>query len=482
MDNALAPVLDHPKNNKADAVPYDMSQFRSLFETTRIPFVDIDCLQDFQNSKHVVVLRNGIFYKFDVIDDNGNIFSGDEIASCIQHIWNLPDSESDHDGITWLTTLPRDEWARFRAHLIEEPTNSNNMSIVDSAITVLCLEPNIDCRGVKNPDNMSFLGHNFLHGCPPTNSANVCLNKWFDKSFSTIFTADGTAAINFEHSWADGLTLTRFYERVYADYTQNHFVSLENTKNVQVSDKVHRIDFLLDDFIKSSIEDAKKRHLCTTNNLELNHVSQDGLTKSFLKSKRISPDSFFQLAFQMAFFEISQGSTAATYESCSTATFKHGRTENIRSATLSTQKACQMLLLDKENYSIAQLRAAINECSQVHSRLAKEASAGLGFDRHFFALKLAAARQGMEDVSLFKDTSYREANHFTLSTSSLYAGKLYGGGFGPVVDDGFGLAYGYDGDNLTVMASNYKSRRNGSQFAEALKLSMNEIYKVLRET
>lgn len=459
-----------------------MSQFSSLFETTRIPFVDIDCLQDFQNSKHVVVMKNGLFYSFNVIDHDNNLVSPNEIASCIAHIWNLPHSESDHHGISWLTTLPRDEWARLRAHLIEEPDNSNSLSIIDSAITVICLDSNINHEGVRDASTMSSLAHNFLHGCPTTNSDKAYLNRWFDKSFSTIFTGDGTTAINFEHSWADGVTLSRFYERVFGDFTRNRFVSPDDIKPVDIQNKVHCVEFTFDDHIKLHVEDAKKRHLCATNNLDLNYVAPDDITKSFLKSKRVSPDSFFQLAFQMAFFEISQGSTAATYESCSTAAFKHGRTETIRSATLSTQKACQMLLLDRENYSFAQLRAAINECSQVHSRLAKEASTGFGFDRHFFALKHAAARQGMEDVSLFGDLSWTEANHFTLSTSSLYSGKITGGGFGPVVDDGYGLAYGYNEDNLTVMASNYKSRRHGSQFADALKMSMNEIIKVLRET
>ena len=29
-------------------------------------------------------------------------------------------------------------------------------------------------------------------------------NRWFDKTFSLIFTAQGAAGINFEHSWGDG--------------------------------------------------------------------------------------------------------------------------------------------------------------------------------------------------------------------------------------------------------------------------------------
>ena len=33
------------------------------------------------------------------------------------------------------------------------------------------------------------------------------LDRWFDKTFSLIITADGTAGINFEHSWGDGFPI-----------------------------------------------------------------------------------------------------------------------------------------------------------------------------------------------------------------------------------------------------------------------------------
>jgi carnitine O-palmitoyltransferase 2 len=38
------------------------------------------------------------------------------------------------------------------------------------------------------------------------------------------------------------------------------------------------------------------------------------------------------------------GKFVATYESCSTAAFKHGRTETVRSATMATSKLCKMII------------------------------------------------------------------------------------------------------------------------------------------
>ncbi|XP_074596788.1 carnitine O-palmitoyltransferase 2, mitochondrial-like [Brevipalpus obovatus] len=481
LDNVLAPEVDRGKGGDSNVTPYDMSQHYNLFETTRIPFVDIDVLQNFQSSKHIVVMKNGNFYTFDVLDEQNNILPASRISSCIEHIWNLPNTESDPNSISWLTTIPRDEWAHIRDHIIAEPLNSSNLSLIDSALTVICLEPDVESPDSSNP--IPYLSKNFLHGCPSPDDNNVCLNRWFDKSFSTIFTADGTAAINFEHSWCDGITLTRFYERVFSDFTKNHFVSPDDlNKNGKSCDSIRRLDFSLDDTIKLSIEEAKKKHLSITRNLDVSHISRDGLTKSFLKSKKVSPDSFFQLAFQMAYYKISQGKTPVTYESCSTSHFKHGRTENIRAATLQTQKACQLFHSDEQASSTGRLRSAINACSQYHSKIAKEATMGQGFDRHFFALKMCALRQGMEDVSLFKDCSHRYALNFVLSTSSLYAKKLVAGGYGPVVDDGFGLAYGYNQDNLSALITNYKSHTNGSEFEDALRTSFDELCRVLRES
>jgi len=78
----------------------------------------------------------------------------------------------------------------------------------------------------------------------------------------------------------------------------------------------------------------------------------------------------------MAFYRQYQ-KTVATYESCSTAAFKHGRTETIRPATTMTQKACQMF--DKSSGvlpSVSELQQCVRECSKIHSQLTKEAAMG----------------------------------------------------------------------------------------------------------
>ena len=43
------------------------------------------------------------------------------------------------------------------------------------------------------------------------------LHARFDKSFSLLFTGDGEVALNFEHSWGDGVAVLRFCNDVHVE-------------------------------------------------------------------------------------------------------------------------------------------------------------------------------------------------------------------------------------------------------------------------
>lgn len=55
------------------AFPLDMSQFPNLFNSTRIPKIGQDQLFNDYSGRHLVVMKNGNFYSFDVLDENGRI-------------------------------------------------------------------------------------------------------------------------------------------------------------------------------------------------------------------------------------------------------------------------------------------------------------------------------------------------------------------------------------------------------------------------
>ena len=77
---------------------------------------------------------------------------------------------------------------------------------------------------------------------------------------------------------------------------------------------------------------------------------------------------------QMAYYRMT-GQVGATYESCSTAAFKHGRTETLRSATLETTRCSQAFQKDS-SASLEEKRRLLHECSDRHNQLTKEAAMG----------------------------------------------------------------------------------------------------------
>ena len=82
------------------------------------------------------------------------------------------------------------------------------------------------------------------------------------------------------------------------------------------------------------------------------------------------------MSLQMAYYKM-KGAIPATYESCSTAAFKHGRTETIRSATNETKSACQAF--EDKNIGPEKLYELMKNCTAVHNQLTKEAALGERF-------------------------------------------------------------------------------------------------------
>lgn len=65
---------------------------------------------------------------------------------------------------------------------------------------------------------------------------------------------------------------------------------------------------------------------------------------------------------------------------------------------------------------------------------------GQGFDRHLFALKNIAISKGSSLPDIFTDEAYAMINHNILSTSTLSSPAVRVGAFGPVVNNGIGIA------------------------------------------
>uniref|UniRef100_A0A6G1S4I7 Carnitine O-palmitoyltransferase 2, mitochondrial n=1 Tax=Aceria tosichella TaxID=561515 RepID=A0A6G1S4I7_9ACAR len=457
------------------AFPLDMSQYKNLFNSTRIPHQVKDEIvkSNPRDNRHVLVLKDGQFYTFDLLNEDGSLKTPEDIYSNLSHIASQPKPAENYLSISELTTANRDFWAGEREHLVNlSERNKQNLAKLDSAMFALCLDDVV----YEDPKQKIVAAQNFLHGSNPKGP----LNRWFDKSFSLIITRDGHAAINFEHSWGDGVAILRFFNDTYYDSTNQPQLLKplkETDKNVV---NVDRLDFKLDARLRESIAKSRNDHLKTTSNLELGAVEYEKLNRDYFKKNKLSPDAMSQLSFQVAFKKI-YGATPVTYESCSTAAFRGGRTETVRPCTNETNAAAQAIIENRNNSKMSNgdLKSLLQKSSQKHYQLCKEASMGDGFDRHLFALKEMASRSGKQLPELFSDPIFLQSQHYTLSTSTLYGECFAGGGFAPVVPDGFGLGYGYVDSNFGVLVSSYKSHRNNTQFVQALNESLDDLRKIV---
>ncbi|MPC13783.1 Carnitine O-palmitoyltransferase 2, mitochondrial [Portunus trituberculatus] len=410
---------------KASAFPLDMSQFGSMFNSTRIPKLGKDILRADPKARHVLIMKNGHFYVFDVFDKDGNILSPEHIHACVSYIYNdqIPPAKR---SIAIFTTENRDTWAKCREELVEAG-NEATLDVLDTAAFNIVFDETV------LGDDHEKMYHTFLHG-----DGN---NRWFDKSFSLICTADGQLALNFEHSWGDGVAVVNYHTEVAKDIAKRPSVNSDSRPApIDASQLVRRLGML---------------SLCEV-----------------LRFK----DCRGWYHYGGAAYYFQNGESAATYESCSTSAFKHGRTETIRPATLETLAFCKAIAqAQPPNHS--ELKNLLNECSKMHGSLTKEAAMGQGFDRHLFALRKLAEASGSPMPDIFTDPAYAKINHIIISTSTLPSEEISFGGFAPVVSDGFGVGYIIRDDELGCTVSTYPPHCDGADFLECA----NKAYQIIKD-
>ncbi|EOD32336.1 carnitine O-acyltransferase [Emiliania huxleyi CCMP1516] len=295
------------------------------------------------------------------------------------------------------------------------------------------------CLDGSSPEELGEVNRAMLHGRGidgwlDESDDTRGIDRWFDKSFQLVVTENAKAAINFEHSWGDGVS-----------------------------------------------------------------VMTDAFTTAALKKGGVSPDGMMQMSFQLAMAKMS-GRTVSTYESASTAAFKHGRTETIRAATPESRAFTDAFTDPAATPSAraAAMRAAVRNHSRV-SRDAligarrhgygslREGSAplaptrlsvyvGAGMDRHLWVLQRMAAERGLAPP-LFESEAYRRLSKIVISTSTLSSPALANGGFGPFHPDCFAVGYVIRADGCGGQIMTYQ--RDSTGFADCMVAAMREMRDVL---
>lgn len=250
--------------------------------------------------------------------------------------------------------------------------------------------------------------------------------------------------------------------------------------SIDASQHVRKLEFNLTPSLEAAIDKAQQTYETNTSALHVDVLESKAFGKKLCKNHKVSPDAIMQLGFQAAYY-LQNGQTVATYESCSTSAFKHGRTETIRPATLETT-AFSKAIAQSQPPSHGELKKMIVECSKAHGNLTKEAAMGQGFDRHLFGLRKLAEASNANMPSLYTDPAYAKINHIIISTSTLPSEAIRYGGFAPVVKDGLGVGYQIRDDLLGLVVSSYPPHRDASGFIECAEKVYKLIYDVFTKS
>ncbi|KAL8952705.1 MAG: hypothetical protein Q9222_001404 [Ikaeria aurantiellina] len=527
--------------------PLCMYQYSRLFGTARIPTENGCQIAQDSGSRHIVVLCKGQFYWFDVLDDNSDIIMTEkDLALNLQVIVDdaeqTPIQEAAKGALGVLSTENRKIWAGLRDVLTREDDSNNAecLSIVDSALFILCLDYTEPKTGAELCGNMLCGTSEVVKGV----QIGTCTNRWYDK-MQIIVCKNGSAGINFEHTGVDGHTVLRMASDVYTDTILRFAKSINGQAPSlwtstspdpakrdpdsfgDVSTTPHKLEWDMLPELSTALRFAETRLADLIQQNEFEILEFGGYGKNFITSMGFSPDAFVQMAFQAAYYGL-YGRVENIYEPAMTKVFLHGRTEAIRAATLESTDFVKTFWADNNP---AHKVDALRKAAQKHTKLTKECAQALGQDRHLYALYCVWQRHvdeegaeaassggysspadGSSDAgvsprkdgsispspprspgtnksnvkggvlqhmpSLFADPAYDRINTTILSTSNCGNPALRHFGFGPSSADGFGIGYIIKEDSISICISS--KHRQTKRFVESLEAYFGEIKRLLR--
>ncbi|XP_028176763.1 carnitine O-acetyltransferase isoform X3 [Ostrinia furnacalis] len=450
--------------------PLDMSQYRKIFGTCRIPGEKRDKLS-YNDSKYVTVIHNNHIFHLDLWGEDGVRLNEDQIKDQLKKVMKLSETATDK-GIGILTSENRDTWAKAYNILIKDNLNRESLADIEKSLAVLCLDAPVDLW--KCPDKnarQNLAAAQTIHG--GGSNSNGC-NRWFDKTVQFIVGADGITGLTYEHSPAEGQPIA-----VLTDYIIQYIEQDKKspTQSARPKEPV-LLKFAMNNEVSEMINNAKTNLNRLADNLELNCFTYDKYGKNFIKTQKMSPDSYLQMAMQYAFYRLHQ-TPGAHYESAATRMYVGGRTETIRSCSIESIEFAKTMLNAQSSpkEKIQAMKNAIN----AHKNYTVQALQGYGVDRHLLGLKLTALENGIEVPKLYSDAGYIKSAHMRISTSQV-ACKCDGFMcYGPLVANGYATCYNPRDNDVNFATSSFASNTETdcSKYRTALEQSLQDMHDVL---
>ncbi|XP_066591716.1 choline O-acetyltransferase isoform X2 [Prorops nasuta] len=486
-------------------LPLCMAQHYRIFSAYRRPGLRNDeqiILDRSTSGDHIIVAHHNQFYSVPVrAPDRGRITE----TELTQQILSIMEAQADPrtPPVGILTTAKRPEWAKAREELLKYEENRHNLELLEKCLCVLCIDDDVLPATFNNPlrkedrwigdrDYANVL-HHCLHG---GGSRHLGANRWFDKTFHAILGKDGLWGLTYEHSVGEAPAIFNTFEELTEKVD-----SMPPPEENQVPSHLpapEKFEWRLSEQSLNDIRNATASFDALVEDLDLCVLWFKDYSKEFIKSCRISPDSYIQLALQLTYFRL-HGQLVATYESAGIRRFAMGRVDVIRAASPEALAwARAMCQGDPETHTPANLsqsnaqedgtkredriRELFHLAVQRQTTEMNDNINGCGIDNHLMGLRYSAKEIG-EIPEIFTDEAFEIVNHFGLSTSQVTSRNDAIIGYGPVVPDGYGCAYNIrkNGIIFSVSAFHSDGRTNAMQFAQTIERSLRDMADMLKK-
>ncbi|KAH9977527.1 acyltransferase ChoActase/COT/CPT [Russula compacta] len=466
--------------------PFCMDTYRWMFDCARVPGTEgLDWsvshakVADTSGDAHILVLRNGHFWRLEAAHD-GHILSTAELEAQIEQI--ISASTNRLPAVGALTTANRDLWASDYVRLRSlSPSNAALIDTIHSAAFVLCLDP-------ATPGDFLTTSRFLWHGAP-----NGLRDRWIDKPVQLIVFDSARAGLMGEHSVMDGTPTLTFMDAIcnaLADPAFDHGSPLPSSSSSSLSSGSAlpvELKWTLDSTLEQSIVRAEKDAAAMIASQAMS-VTKTGYGKRAIKAARVSPDAWAQLLIQLAYARLLQARgwthrQGGTYESATTRRFFKGRTEVIRVVTSESDEFVRAMMAaeeggaaaEEEAPSVEKRRALFEQAAKLHVANAQAAGRAEGVDRHLLGLR-KVLKEGESVPEIFEDPVVKRASHWVLSTSALFSKHLREYGWGEVVPDGFGIAYITGFDDYLQFTITSRAEMPNEEFAAEILRAADDLY------
>ena len=447
----------------------DMQQYKQVFGTCRIPGLPSDSVEYHPDSKHIAIIVNDVFFKVPVYAGDGSILGENQLRDQIKICIDLA-AKQKPVKIGVLTADNRDNWAKAYQELIKNSTNHLSISEIQNSLFVVAIDremPLID-------DDTTTAEHTLVTGAGSSYNSG---NRWFDKTVQFVIGSTGINGLTYEHCPAEGGPISVLSDFIIRNSIERDAGKLQLANGGESYEKPTLLSFKSSPQVDESIRVASENIDKLAADTEMGYLHFTAYGKNFIKTQKFSPDSYIQMAIQLAFYRMHHV-PGAHYESAGTRLYVHGRTECIRSCSKESVAFAKAMVESKNDLEKLQ---RLKDAIESHKKYVTQAVQGFGIDRHLLGLKLIAKENEMSIPELYSDEGYSKSSKYRLSTSqvaSIYDAFMC---YGPLTMDGYGCCYSPRGNDIYFGLSSFRSNKETStpKFRKCLQESLQLMQEML---